>query len=123
MFAIIADGGRQYKVSPGDRLSVDLMEELAPGAEVTFDNVLLANGGGASQVGKPTLDGAKVAAKVVMPLQKGPKLEVTVFRRRKNSRKHTGHRQKYTLVEITGIDVPGLEIVEKKDEQPAAAGE
>lgn len=115
VFAIIEDGGRQYRVSSGDRFPIDLREEIAEGAAVTFDKVLLANGGGDSVLGAPLISGATVAAKVVEPVFKGPKLEVQKIRRRHNSRRHTGHRQKHTLIEITDIKVPGLKIVEKKE--------
>lgn len=121
MFAIIEDGSRQHRVSEGDLLSVDFRSEAEDGTTLTFDRVLLANGGGASAIGTPVIDGASVEAEVVMEEEKGPKLEIQKFRRRKNSRRHTGHRQKYTRVRITGITVPGLEIVEKKVEESEAA--
>jgi large subunit ribosomal protein L21 len=111
MFAIIEDGGRQYQVQPGDRLTIDLRDGVAEGDPLTFDRVLLANGGGPSLIGRPVLEGAVVQAKVVAALDKGPKLEVQKIRRRHNSRRHTGHRQKHTVVEITGVQVPGLQIV------------
>ena len=120
MFAVIEDGGRQYHVTPGDRLQIDLRDGLEAGGNVTFDRVLLGNGGGSSQIGTPLLDGATVTATVVDPEKKGQKLEIQKIRRRKNSRRHTGHRQRYTVVQIDAIDVPGLEIVEKADEQPPA---
>ncbi len=115
MFAIIADGGRQYRVSPGDRLSVDLRSDANVGDAITFDAVLLANGGAGSVIGQPTISGATVQAKVIYAEEKGPKLEVQKLRRRKNSRRHTGHRQKYTAVQIEDISVPGLEIVEQQE--------
>jgi large subunit ribosomal protein L21 len=116
VFAIIEDGGRQYRVSQGERFPIDLREAAESGAVLTFDRVLLANGGGESVFGSPLISGATVSATVVDPLVKGPKLEIQKIRRRHNSRRHTGHRQKHTLVEITTIAVPGLQIVEKKEE-------
>lgn len=110
MFAVIEDGSRQYRVSMGETLAVDYRAGLEKGAAVTFDRVLLANAGGASAVGRPTIPGALVQAEVVVPEVKGPKLEIQKFRRRKNSRRHTGHRQKHTSVRITAIHVPGLEV-------------
>lgn len=121
VFAIIEDGGRQYRVSEGDRFPIDLREDVAEGAALTFDKVLLANGGGDSVVGAPVISGATVAAKVIEPIQKGPKLEIQKIRRRHNSRRHTGHRQKHTFIEVTGIKVPGLKIVEKKEQEAEAA--
>ncbi|MEZ6047167.1 MAG: 50S ribosomal protein L21 [Planctomycetaceae bacterium] len=109
MFAIIEDGSRQFKVSQGSLIKVDYRESANAGDKITFESVLLANGGGASSIGAPLIDGAKVVAEVVDAEVKGEKLEVQKFRRRKNSRRHTGHRQKYTAVKIASIDVPGLE--------------
>lgn len=115
MFAIIADGGRQYRVSQGDRLSVDYRSDVNQGDSITFDKVLLANGGAASVIGQPMIEGASVSATVLYAEEKGPKIEVQKIRRRKNSRRHTGHRQKYTNVEIGEIQVPGLEVVEQPE--------
>jgi large subunit ribosomal protein L21 len=123
MFAIIADGGRQYRVSAGDRLSVDLREAASEGDAITFETVLLANGGGASLIGQPAISGATVTGKVIYAVDKGPKLEVQKLRRRKNSRRHTGHRQKYTTVVIEDINVPGLDIRETAEEKPAEQAE
>ena len=109
MFAVIVDGNRQHRVQEGSFLSVDYRgEEIQAGSSITFDRVLLANGGGASLVGAPTIAGASVVAEVVIATEKGPKLEIQKLRRRKNLRRHTGHRQKYTRVKITSISVPGL---------------
>ena len=76
--------------------------------------MLLAGGGAASVIGAPLIDGATVTGEIVDPFFKGPKLEVQKIRRRKNSRRHTGHRQKHTIVNVTKIDVPGLEVAESK---------
>lgn len=110
MFAVIENGSRQHRVEEGDLLSIDYQAGLEEGATVTFDKVYLANAGGGSTIGKPTIDGATVEAEVVLALEKGPKLEIQKIRRRKNSRRHTGHRQKYTSVRIKSINVPGLDV-------------
>ncbi len=120
MFAIIADGGRQYRVSQGDRLSVDFRETANEGDVITFETVLLANGGAGSLIGQPTIGGATVSGKVLYAVDKGPKLEVQKLRRRKNSRRHTGHRQRYTTVVIENIQVPGLEIRENPEPKAEA---
>lgn len=120
MFAVIEDGSRQHRVSEGDLLSVDYRSDAEVGAALSFDRVLLANAGGASIIGKPVIDGAEVTAEVVLDEEKGPKLEIQKIRRRKNSRRHTGHRQKYTRVKITGITVPDLEVV--AESAPAESG-
>ena len=116
MFAVIVDGSRQYRVSPGEQLTIDYRSGSEAGETIAFDRVLLANGGGASSIGTPVIEGARVEAEVLEVEVKGPKLEIQKIRRRKNSRRHTGHRQKYTAIQITGIDVPGLEVVEGLDE-------
>jgi large subunit ribosomal protein L21 len=118
MFAYFENGSHQYRVSNGDTLLIDFRDAAKTGDSITFDRVLLANGGGSSVIGAPTISGASVTAEIVEPLVKGPKLEIQKMRRRKNYRKHTGHRQGYTQVKITGINVPGLQIVESA---PAAS--
>jgi len=123
MFAVIEDGSRQHRVSEGDLLSVDFRSDAEVGAALSFDRVLLANGGGASVIGKPVIDGAEVTAEVVDDEEKGPKLEIQKIRRRKNSRRHTGHRQKYTRVKITGISVPNLEVVASSNSTEAGSDE
>jgi large subunit ribosomal protein L21 len=113
MFAVISDGNRQYRVQEGDTILVDYREGAEIGGSVRFEQVLLANAGASSAIGKPAISAALVESTVVRPEVKGPKLEIGKFRRRKNSRRHTGHRQKYTAVKITAINVPGLEVAEK----------
>ncbi len=121
MFAIIEDSGHQLRVEEGQTLTIDLRSEAEVGQAITFDKVLLANGGGESVIGLPMIDGATVEAEVIDDLVKGPKLEIQKIRRRKNSRRHTGHRQKYTGVKITSINVPNLKIVETPDVPEAPA--
>lgn len=116
MFAIVEDGSRQLRVEEGATFRIDYRDGAEPGSTVTLGRVLLANGGGDSVIGTPEISGASVEGEVVDPLVKGEKLEVQKFRRRKNVRRHTGHRQKYTSVKISKITVPGLKIVEKTDE-------
>jgi large subunit ribosomal protein L21 len=123
MFAVFEDGSRQYKVRQGDVLAVDFRTESKAGDTLTFANVLIANGGASSVLGRPVIDGASVTAEVVVAEYKGIKLEIQKFKRRNASKRHTGHRQKYTRVRITGITVPGLDIVESSAtaDQPAEA--
>ncbi len=121
MFAIFEDGSRQYRVEPGTKVLVDYRDGIEAGATITFARILLANGGGASQVGAPILEGATVTAEVMRPEFKGEKLEIGKFKKRKNSRRHVGHRQKYTLVRVSAFDIPGLEIVERQAEEAATA--
>ena len=115
MFAVIEDGSHQHRVQEGDLLSVDYRSDTEVGATLKFDQVLLANGGGASIIGAPIIEGASVEGEVILDVDKGPKLEVQKIRRRKNSRRHTGHRQKFTRIKFTAINVPNLEIVKEEE--------
>lgn len=102
MYAIIEDGGKQYRVEQGQELNVEL-HELAEGVKtLTFDRVLLVGAGETTKVGTPIVAGAKVTATVVGEA-KGPKLDTLVMRRRKNSKKAFGHRQHYLRVKIDEI--------------------
>ena len=103
MYAIIEDGRRQLKVEEGQQLDVDY-RDLPAGEEVTFDRVLAYRDEAGLRIGRPLLESARVTAKVVSVVQ-GPKLVVQKFRRRKNYRRRTGHRQLYTRVKIHKIEV------------------
>ncbi|MEO1523822.1 MAG: 50S ribosomal protein L21 [Planctomycetota bacterium] len=101
MYAIIVDGGRQYKVEPG--MEVDLDYRDAPAGEsITFNKVLAVKGDSGLTLGSPTVDGATVTASIVGPKQ-GKKIHVQKFRRRKHSKSRIGHRQLYTRVKINEI--------------------
>jgi large subunit ribosomal protein L21 len=101
MYAIIADGGRQYKVEEGQELEIDLRDVKA-GDEITFDRVLTISGDEGVKVGQPVVEGASVTAEVIAEI-KGEKIHVQKFRRRKNSKRRTGHRQRYTKVRVSSI--------------------
>ena len=108
MYAIIEQGGRQYKVSDGDTLNIELTE-VAPDAEtIEIDKVLFVSDGQKVQVGTPYVEGAKVIAsfktKAEDAVIKGPKLYPMHFRRRKDSRRRIGHRQKYLKITIKSIE-------------------
>ncbi|HEY4760341.1 MAG TPA: 50S ribosomal protein L21 [Thermoguttaceae bacterium] len=101
MYAIISDGGRQFKVEEGQILDIDL-REASTGDTIQFDRVLAVRDNDGLKVGKPVVKSASVTAEIVAVTQ-GPKLVVQKFRRRKNSRRKTGHRQLYTRVKISKI--------------------
>ena len=102
MYAIITDGRQQLKVEEGQELAVDF-RELHKGDKLTFGEVLaVSDGQGNTTIGTPTLSGASVEAEV-LGVEQGPKLYIRKFRRRKNSRTRTGHRQLYTKVRISKI--------------------
>jgi large subunit ribosomal protein L21 len=101
MYAIISDGNRQYKVEEGQELLIDYRETPA-GEKLSFDKVLAVGQGGDVKLGTPTVAGAKVTAEVLGPGQ-GEKLVVQKLRKRKNSRRKTGHRSMQTRVKIGKI--------------------
>ena len=103
MYAIIEDSGTQLRVEQGQTLEIDL-RKAAPGESVTFERVLLVADEKGVRLGKPVIQGAKVTAEVIGEM-KGPKIEVFKLRRRKSSRRHTGHRQGYLRVRVTAIEV------------------
>jgi large subunit ribosomal protein L21 len=101
LYAIVSDRNQQLTVRVGDEVTCDLMD-AAPGSEVIFDSVLLVAADGKIQVGKPLVAGATVKAEVI-GLTRGKKLVIFRFKRRKNVRRKTGHRQSYTKIRITDI--------------------
>jgi large subunit ribosomal protein L21 len=103
MYAIIKHGGRQFRVEEGQEIEINYREG-APGDKVKFEEVLAAGTGADLKFGAPLLSGASVAAEIVGTVQ-GPKLVIQRIRRRKNSRRKTGHRQIYTKVRIGKIAV------------------
>jgi large subunit ribosomal protein L21 len=102
MYAIIADGSRQYKVEEGQIINLDY-RDLPTGETLTLDQVLLVGGDAANlKLGKPLVSGATVTAEV-LGVKQGDKIYIQKFRRRKNFRRRTGHRQMYTQVKISKI--------------------
>lgn len=101
-FAVIETGGKQYTVSVGDIVDVELVGDYAEGDKVTFDKVLLSDDGKAATIGTPYINGASVTAKYV-GLQKGKKITIVRYQAKSNRDRKLGHRQKYARVEITKI--------------------
>ncbi len=101
MYAVVATGGKQYKVQEGEILRV---EKLAGevGATVTFDQVLMTSDGTVVALGAPILEGVEVSGEIVEQ-GKAKKILVFKYKRRKRYRKMQGHRQTYTAVKITTI--------------------
>src|SRR5690349_18000707 len=99
MYAVIKTGGKQYKVAEGEKLNVERVG--ASGAEVSFTPVLLVDGDSVL-AGPGQLGGATVAARVVGDA-KGPKIRGFTYKPKSNNRKRWGHRQKYSIIEITSI--------------------
>ena len=101
MYAIIVDGGRQYRVEPGMEVDIDF-RDVSQGESVTFEKVLAISGDEGMKLGSPTVEGASVTASVLGP-SLDDKIYVQKFRRRKNSKRRTGHRQINTRVRIEKI--------------------
>ena len=101
MYAIIVDGGRQYRVEPGMEVDIDY-RDIPAGESITFEKVLAVSGDDGLKLGAPTMDGVSVTASVLGPKQ-DKKIYVQKFRRRKHSKKRTGHRQLHTRVRIEAI--------------------
>ena len=101
MQAIIVTGGKQYNVSEGDTLFIEKLDVNA-GDSVVFDQVLAIVDGENTKFGTPVVEGAKVDATVVKN-GKGKKIDIIRYKSKKNVKKHIGHRQPYTKVEITKI--------------------
>ncbi len=105
MYAIIEDSGQQFKVEEGQEIPIDY-RDMPPNEEVLFERVIAYRDQAGFRVGQPYLASACVRAEVI-GLEMGPKLVIRKFKRRKNSRRKTGHRQLYLRVRIAKIEVPG----------------
>ncbi|MBN2271102.1 MAG: 50S ribosomal protein L21 [Sedimentisphaerales bacterium] len=107
MYAVIEQGGKQYKVAQGDQLDIELTEIAPDAKKLNIDKVLLISDGKDVKIGTPYIDGAKVTASfddtAEQAVVKGQKLYPMHFRRRKNSRRRIGHRQKFLRVRIGEI--------------------
>ncbi len=102
MYAIIEDGGKQYKVTPGDRLYIE-RRNLGEGQEtIEFDRVLAVGEGADARIGQPLVDGVKVVARVAGEV-KAAKVRTVKLRRRKSSKRTIGHRQRHLEVTISEI--------------------
>jgi len=101
MFAVIRTGGKQYRVSQDDQITVERLAAEA-GDTLTLTDVLMVGDESSVTVGRPVLEGASVAVEVVKQ-SRGPKLIIFKKRRRQNSRRKNGHRQDLTVLKVTGI--------------------
>jgi large subunit ribosomal protein L21 len=103
MYAVIKTGGKQYRVAQGQKLDVERVS--ADDGELSFEPLMLVDGA-AITAGTGSLTGAKVTARVVGETL-GPKVVGFRYKNKSNQRRHWGHRQQYTTIEITGITSPG----------------
>jgi large subunit ribosomal protein L21 len=100
-YAIIEDGGKQYRAVVGESIEVDRYP-LEVGEEIDLNHVLLISDGDNVKIGTPFIEGAKIQATVVAQV-KGPKVVVFRYKPKERIRTKTGHRQKYTRVRIDAI--------------------
>ena len=101
MYAVVKTGGKQYRVSAGEKLRIERVT-AAVGEEIVLDQVLLVADGAALMMGSPLVSGAKVKAKV-LGHGRGEKVHIFKLNRRKHYRRSQGHRQNFTEIEILGI--------------------
>ena len=102
MYAVIKTGGKQYRVTSGEKLKVEQIPADV-GAEITLDQVLMVGEGETVRIGAPMLVGATVTAKVISQ-GRHDKVKIFKMRRRKHYQKHQGHRQNYTELQIVSIN-------------------
>ncbi len=98
MFAVIKTGGKQYLVSPGNKIKIEKLE-VEPDKEITFDQVLLLVKSKKTEIGTPFIEGLKIKAKVLKQ-DRAKKITILKYKPKKRYQKKIGHRQPYTEVEI-----------------------
>ena len=103
MYAIVRSGARQYRAGVGDTILVERLPAEV-GQQLELDEVLLVAGGEQVEIGRPTVNGAKVLATVVAQ-EKGPKIRIFKYHPRKRYRRRAGHRQRYTRLRVDTIVV------------------
>ena len=113
MYAVIETGGKQYRVSPGQTVEVELLPS-EPGATVTLDRVLMVSTDDKTTVGQPVVPGGAVVATVIGE-GRGKKVIVFKYKSKKRYRRTTGHRQDYTYLTVTDIHAGGESIVSDED--------
>ena len=114
-YAIIKSGGRQFRVSEGDTIDLDLLD-VDPGKTATFSDVLMFWDGKNVTHGNPLIDGAKVTAEV-LEQRKDKKVIAFKFKRRKGYHRTVGHRRKLTRVKIKSINLAAKKTAAKKSEE------
>jgi large subunit ribosomal protein L21 len=102
MYAVVRTGGKQLRVEPGEAVWVEKLPGQV-GDEIALAEVLLVGGGGATRVGAPTVEGARVVA-TITGQGRGEKLTIFKYKRRKRYRRKIGHRQEYTQIRVERIE-------------------
>ncbi len=108
MYAVIKTGGKQYRVQPGDLLVVEKLEAGEPGAEVSFDQVLMVGGADGVTVGAPMVEGALVTATFI-ETRKGEKVYTVKKIPRQGHRRHKNHRQQESVLRVVGLSASGVD--------------
>lgn len=101
-FAVIETGGKQYMVSAGDVIQVELLGDHAEGDKIEFDKVLMNDNGQDVTIGDPYIKGAKVKA-TFLGTKKGPKITILRYKAKSNRDRKVGHRQQFSEVKIEAI--------------------
>ena len=120
-YAIIKTGGKQYKVAAGDKIKVEKLD-VAQGAAVEFDEVLLIGDADTTMIGTPTIEGAKVTASCIGQ-DRAKKVIVFKYKSKIRYRKKNGHRQPYSTLEIHDIVKPGGVVKKARKKKEEAGGE
>ena len=115
MYAVVETGGKQYRVSPGQTVEVELLP-AEPGATVALERVLLVSGESQTYVGTPTVSGGRVVG-IVAKEGRGKKIIVFRYKSKKRYRRKTGHRQDYSYLLITDIQAEGESLVPSEERQ------
>ncbi|MHB1360079.1 MAG: 50S ribosomal protein L21 [Rhodocyclaceae bacterium] len=103
MYAVIKTGGKQYRVTAGEKIKVEQIPADV-GAEISLDQVLMVGAGDTVKIGAPLLPGVTITARVISQ-GRHPKINIFKMRRRKHYQKHQGHRQNYTELEIGAFSI------------------
>jgi large subunit ribosomal protein L21 len=117
MYAIIRAGGKQAKVQSGDVLEIERVK--SDSGEIEFSPLLVVDDKGNAFSDRDTLDKSRVTAKILGE-SAGPKVDIFKYKNKTGYRQRQGHRQKYTRIEITGIDLPGAKTAKKTAAKPKA---
>ena len=121
-FAVIKTGGKQYKVQAGEIIKIERLEDSKPETKLEFNEVLAYGDDKNLELGEPTISGAKVEADLI---KNGKNRTVLIFkkRRRKNSRRKSGHRQQFSLIRINKIFAKDGKIISEAEIKKEASKE
>ncbi|HLZ22724.1 MAG TPA: 50S ribosomal protein L21 [Ktedonobacterales bacterium] len=113
MYAVIETGGKQYRVSPGQTVEVELLPDT-PGATVELDRVLLVSADDKTLIGQPTIPGGKVVATIARE-GRGEKIIVFKYKSKKRYRRTQGHRQDHSYLLVTDIQAEGASLISDEE--------